>query len=144
MVMQRWIKIAVCLATAVSAAAGAAPPTAPVRDGATGYTVACALGDQPGLRSCSELPSATACAHELDFASQPSTEQTGITFVNRSDLALNIYWLDFQGNLRLYRSLSPGGHFLQQTFIGHNWLVTTSDNQCIGIFKAAPESLAFF
>jgi hypothetical protein len=49
----------------------------------------------------------------------------------------------FRGVRRLYRTLGPGGHAVQQTFIGHNWLVATSE-QCIGIFKAAPESLAFF
>jgi hypothetical protein len=139
-----WTRVALCFATAASATAGADLPTPPVRDGAAGYTVACSLVDQPGLHTCADLPSAAACVRELDFASQPSSERTGMTFVNRTDGALNIYWLDFQGNRRLYRSLSPGGHAAQPTFIGHNWLVATSDDRCIGIFKAAPQSLAFF
>jgi hypothetical protein len=140
----RWVNITVCFATALSATgeAQSAPPA--VRDGAAGYTVACALVDQPGLRSCADLPAAAACAREPELASQPSTETTGMTFVNRSDRAVTIYWLDFRGARRLYRTLSPGGHLVQQTFIGHNWLVATSDDLCVGIFKAAPESLAFF
>jgi hypothetical protein len=68
----------------------------------------------------------------------------GHDVVNRTEGALNIFWLDFQGSRRLYRSVSAGGHATQPTFIGHKWLVATSDDRCIGIFKAAPESLAFF
>ena len=118
-------------------------PAAP-QDGAAGYTVACALSDQRGLQSCAELPEAQACAQEPDFASRASREATGMVFVNRSDAAIRVYWMDFQGYRQLYRSLAPGARFSQSTFIGHYWLVTTATQQCIGIFKAAPESLAFF
>lgn len=135
--------IALAMSVAIAASASADAPAASVRDGAAGYTVACALLDQPGMRSCVDLPAAAACAREPDFASRPSSEATGMTFVNRSDRAVYIYWLDFHGDRRLYRTLAPGGKAVQQTFIGHNWLVATAE-QCIGIFKAAPESLAFF
>jgi hypothetical protein len=93
--------------------AGAGSSGRPVRDGTTGYTVACTLAvDQPGMRSCTDLPTATACAREPDFA---------FAQFDGSD------WND-----------------VQQTFVGHNWVVTMSDGQCVGIFKAAPESFAFF
>jgi hypothetical protein len=114
------------------------------RDGAAGYTIACALTDQPGLQSCADLPQAQACAQEPDFASRASKEATGMLFVNRSAAAVRIYWMDFQGYRQLYRTLAPGARFSQSTFIGHYWLVTNAAQQCIGIFKAAPESLAFF
>jgi hypothetical protein len=134
-----------CVTVLVGAAAAAEPAqTAGLRDGPTGYSVACALSDQPGLKSCADLPAAQACAHEPDYASRPSREPTGMTFVNRSTRALEVYWLDFQGNRRPYRNLAPGGRFHQNTFIGHNWLVATLDGRCLGIFRAAPESLAFF
>jgi hypothetical protein len=45
---------------------------------------------------------------------------------------------------KLYQYLPPGGRHTQQTFIGHNWLVTTLTEECIGIFKGAPQSIAFF
>jgi hypothetical protein len=143
MVTPRLVTFAMSVAIAVATAARADAPAPPVRDGAAGYTVACALVDQPGMRTCTDLPTAAACAREPDFASRPSSEPTGMTFVNRSDRSVYIFWLDFRGERRLYRTLTPGGHTVQQTFIGHNWLVATSE-QCIGIFKAAPESLAFF
>jgi|HubBroStandDraft_3_1064219.scaffolds.fasta_scaffold171757_2 hypothetical protein len=118
-------------------------PAAP-RDGAAGYTVACALTDQPGLQSCADLPEAQACAQEPDFASRASKEATGMVFVNRSGAAIRIYWMDFQGYRQLYRILAPGARFSQSTFIGHYWLVTNAGQHCVAIFKAAPESLAFF
>jgi hypothetical protein len=46
-----------------------------------------------------------------------------MVFANRSNLTVKIYWLDFQGHRRLYRSVPPGDKTTQNTFIGHNWLI---------------------
>ena len=138
-----------CLA-AVALAAVTLPATrlqaqgsAPV-DGPAGYEVACSLHAAPGYRACNELPSARSCESEPNFASRPSKQATGMTFVNRSDEPVKIYWLNFQAERVLYQYLPPGGRHTQKTFMGHNWLVTTLTEQCIGIFKAAPQSVAFF
>jgi hypothetical protein len=117
-------------------------------DGAAGYTIACAMEENdksvPGVRSCADLEAAQRCMHPGDFVSRPSQERTGITVVNRSNMALRLYWLDFQGNWRLYHAVAPGGRIQQNTFIGHNWLIANSGDQCIGVFNAAPISIAFF
>jgi VHL beta domain len=120
--------------------AQASPPV----DGPAGYEVVCSLHAAAGYRACNELPSARSCDAEPNFASRPSKQPTGMTFVNRSDEPVKIYWLNFQGERVLYQYLPPGGRHTQKTFMGHNWLVTTLAEQCIGIFKAAPESVAFF
>src|SRR5579863_991194 len=120
-----------------------AQPPAPV-DGPAGYEVACSLHPASGYRSCSDLASAQACASEPNYASRPSKEHTGITFVNRSDEPVKIYWLSFQGERKFYQYLPPGGRHTQPTFIGHYWLVASLSEQCIGIFKGAPQSIAFF
>jgi hypothetical protein len=120
-----------------------AQPAAPV-DGPAGYEVACSLHPSSAYRSCSDLASAQSCATEPNFASRPSQEPTGITFVNRSDEPVKIYWLSFQGERKLYQYLPPGGRHTQPTFIGHFWLVASLTEQCIGIFKGAPQSIAFF
>jgi len=96
------------------------------------------------MRSCAELPSAEACKHEGDLASRASREATAMTLVNRSDTTLDLYWLDFRGARRLYQHLTPGSRAKQDTFMGHYWLLATPDGVCVGIFKAAPQSLAFF
>jgi hypothetical protein len=111
-------------------------------------TIACALEEGsksvPGVRNCADLEAAQRCVHSGDFVSRPSQERTGIRFVNRSNTALRLYWLDFQGGLRLYHTVAPGARIQQDTFIGHNWLVATVGDQCIGVFSAAPISIAFF
>jgi hypothetical protein len=132
------------LAMLLSAAVAADTPGPRAQDGPAGYSVACSVADQPGIRSCADLPAAAACAREPDLASRPSRESTAITFVNRSEQSLQIFWLNFQGYRELYHNLVPRGRFDQKTFIGHNWLVATRDGRCVGIFKAQPESVAFF
>jgi len=133
--------------SAPSRAQHAAPEVAPA-DGAAGYTIACAVeaDGKPGprIRSCADLEAAQRCMHPGDFVSRPSQERTGITVVNRSNSALRLYWLDFEGNWRLYHTVASGGRIQQDTFIGHNWLIATIGDQCIGVFNAAPISIAFF
>jgi hypothetical protein len=135
-----WLGVAASLSTAATAD----PPTRNVAEGPAGYTVACALDDQPGMRSCADLPAAAACGHEPDLASRASNEATAMTFVNRSDQTVELYWLDFRGSRKFYQHLVPGARTTQQTFMGHYWLVASPDGVCIAVFKAAPESLAFF
>jgi len=110
-------------------------------DGPAGYEVACSIHSWPNFRACNELPSARLCESEAKFASRPSKDATGITFVNRSDEPVKVYWLN---SGRAKAVPIAGGRHTQQTFIGHNWLVTTLTEECIGIFKGAPQSIAFF
>ncbi len=117
------------------------------RDGPAGYTMACAIGTAagtPAVRHCAELGAAQRCEHEAEMASHPSQETTGLTIVNRSDEPIKVYWLTFSGLRRFYQSVAPGQRVVQQTFIGHNWMVTNGRGECIGIFNAAPISIAFF
>jgi hypothetical protein len=113
-------------------------------DGPRGYAVACSIHSSSDFHPCTDLPSAKYCIEEMSFASAQSRDPTGMTFVNRSNEPIKIYWLDFRAMRTLYRFLPPGDKISQQTYIGHNWLVSTMADQCIGIFKAAPESIAFF
>lgn len=118
-----------------------AQPTAPA-DGPAGYDVACSIQASSGIRDCEEVPSAQSCDSESDYASRASNESTDIAFVNRSDQPVKVYWLNFQGRRVLYEKyLPPGGRRAQQTFVGHNWLVATLGEQCIGIFKTESSAI---
>ncbi len=124
-----------------------AQDTPDLPDGPAGYTMACAIGTAagtPAVRHCAELGAAQRCEHEAELASHPSQEATDLTIVNRSDEPIKLYWLTFSGLRRLYHSLAPGERVVQQTFIGHNWMITNGRGECIGIFNAAPISIAFF
>jgi VHL beta domain/WXXGXW repeat (2 copies) len=109
-------------------------------NGAARYDVACSIQDSSGPRSCA-VPSSSSCDAESYDASLPSPQSTGITFINRGDSPVKVYWLNFQGNRVLYQSLPPGGRYTQPTFYGHNWLVATMSEQCLGVFKTSPESI---
>jgi hypothetical protein len=110
-----------------------------VADGAARYDVACSIQDSSGSRSC-ESPSTSSCDAESYDASLPSSESTGISFINRGDKPVKVYWLNFQGSRVLYQSLPPGGRYAQPTFNGHNWLVATMSDECLAVFKTSPGS----
>jgi len=61
-----------------------------------------------------------------------------ITFVNRSDQSVNVYWLDFGGNRQLYKTLEAGGAYKQQTFLTHPWLVTDANAQPWNVYMPEP------
>jgi hypothetical protein len=122
------------------AAAALALPDMPLHAQPAGYDIACSIQAASGSRACDEAPPERSCDTTADYASQPSREATDITFVNRGEQPVKLYWLNFKGDRVLYRDLPPGGRQVQQTYIGHNWLVTTSTEQCIGIFETAPPS----
>jgi hypothetical protein len=119
-----------------------AQQSAALADGPAGYDIACSIQAAAGFQDCGEPPQGHSCDVEANYASQPSQESTGITFVNRSDKPVRIYWLNFRGERILYKSLPPGGRLAQQTFVGHNWLVATATEQCIGIFETVSQSVA--
>jgi VHL beta domain/WXXGXW repeat (2 copies) len=122
------------------AAAALALPDIRVHAQPAGYDIACSIQASSGFRACDEPPPERSCDAAADYASQPSRDATDMTFVNRGDKPVKLYWLNFKGERVLYQNLPPGARQVQQTFVGHNWLVTTSSDQCLGIFETAPPS----
>jgi len=116
------------------------PPSADV-------TISCAIdhaASPPGVRECARLGAAQRCEHVTDFPSHPTQEPTGLTIVNRSAQTIRLYWLDGSAARALYGTLQPGRLLRQPSRIGANWMVTTLEGRCIGIFNAAPVAIAFF
>jgi hypothetical protein len=143
----RGIVPVMALGLLLSSTAPAQTSSSPGAAEASDYTLACAIAGAPGMaavRPCAELGAAQRCRHESDFSSRPSQERTGMTIVNRSGHALKLYWLNFSGARKLYRTVSPGDQVTQQTFLGHNWLIETAEGDCVGIFNASPAAIAFF
>src|SRR5271154_942474 len=111
------------MAIAVAAAALMLPaarlhaqqPAAPIT-AAAGYDIGCSIQAASGFQDCGTPQPGQTCDVAANYASQPSRESTQITFVNRSDRPVKVYWLNFRGERILYRSLPPGGLFAQQTF----------------------------
>ena len=77
------------------------------------------------------------CSDEAALPCPQSNAATTIEFVNAGGEKVDIYWLDIGGQRRLWGNpLEPGHSNLQNTFVGHNWLVADSQGHSIAIFRA--------
>ena len=74
------------------------------------------------------------CSDEGAIHSVPSTSEELFTFVNNSSTTLEIIWLNFGGSRQLYDVLGPGQSYNVDTYIGHDWLISSSGSGCVGIF----------
>ena len=74
---------------------------------------------------------------------RPSTrtgEETSITFINRTDAAVEVYWIDADGQRRQYATIPAGGEHRQHTFAGHVWLVAQKDGNKTSVFVATEDA----
>jgi len=68
------------------------------------------------------------------ISSSPTPVTTRIVFLNESKELRKIYWLDFKGGRQRYGELKPGERVEQETFLGHAWLVTDSQDNALGLY----------
>jgi dipeptidyl aminopeptidase/acylaminoacyl peptidase len=72
--------------------------------------------------------------------SRDSAADTEVTFENRLDETVRLFWID-SGNGRVpYGTLRPGEKRTQHTFAGHVWLVTGMNTNIIAVFEAEDTS----
>lgn len=45
-----------------------------------------------------------------------------VRFINRSNVEVEVKWVDFDGQLQLYKILDPNQHFDCDTFVDHAWV----------------------
>ena len=50
------------------------------------------------------------------------------------DRTASLYWIDFDGNRKLYATIPPNGRHVQGTFRGHVWISENSYGHCDVIF----------
>ncbi len=63
-----------------------------------------------------------------------SNQPITITFVNNSGMFRHIDWIDYQGNPVNYRSLNSGESYVQETYVGHPWMIANGPGDCVDIF----------
>ena len=64
---------------------------------------------------------------------------TEISFVNKTDETLNIYWVGQVESPTGYGSVAAGKSIDQHTYAGHVWLVSNSNDKPLGIYEATNE-----
>ncbi len=67
-----------------------------------------------------------------DFQSEVSEEEAFLRFKNDSEASRYVFWIDFEGKPRLYKSLKPGEEYSTKTYMGHQWVVTDNAGTPLG------------
>ena len=65
---------------------------------------------------------------------QGATCFTYVKFTNSSSQTINVYWVNSYGNEVLYKTLSSGYSYWQQTYYGHSWRVRNSSGALLKSF----------
>jgi dipeptidyl-peptidase 4 len=69
-------------------------------------------------------------------ASRRTGEETSLRFKNRTGAAVQLFWVDTQGERQSYGRLAAGESREQHTYAGHLWLVTDATGKALAAFEA--------
>jgi len=86
-------------------------------------------------RAISSLP-----AYRRLRSSRRTGAETSITFINRTEKDVEVYWVDAERKRRKYATVAPGAQHVQHTFAGHVWLVTDTEGETLAVFVATEEA----
>lgn len=67
-------------------------------------------------------------AEEKGIRSINANEKAAMRFMNQSGRTTKVYWLDYQGNRKHYKTLRDREAYDQQTFLAHPWLITDEND----------------
>jgi len=71
----------------------------------------------------------------IPAASPRSNEPTAVVFWNHRSREVSLAWVDFDGARKHYATLAPGAKHVQQTYVGHVWVVSERE-ATVGAFVA--------
>jgi hypothetical protein len=74
-----------------------------------------------------------ACTLEGKFKALVSTQPFTMVFSNQTGGDVSLYWLDYNGQRKLYGKIENGKARAQPTFITHPWLIADAKDACIEI-----------
>ena len=66
-----------------------------------------------------------------------SGDNTTIIFHNQMKQKVKIYWIEYNGKLKIYGEIAPGGTREQNTFSTASWLVTDMEGTYLGYFRTS-------
>ncbi|HSI10989.1 MAG TPA: prolyl oligopeptidase family serine peptidase [Chthoniobacter sp.] len=62
--------------------------------------------------------------------------ETTVHFLNRTNEAVDLFWIDAQGNRKPYGHINAGDETTQKTFAGHVWLISDGMGQTLAVLEA--------
>jgi dipeptidyl aminopeptidase/acylaminoacyl peptidase len=69
-------------------------------------------------------------------ASRRTGPETSLTFINRTQGEVELFWLNTDGERQSYGKLNAGAEREQHTFAGHVWLATDDRGRTVSVFQA--------
>lgn len=81
-----------------------------------------------------DVAEADSCRKFGRVKSRNTGQAVSIRFSNRTSSYRMVMWLDYDGRPVEYKALNPGDSYVQQTFVGHPWMVTDGPGNCKEIF----------
>ena len=73
------------------------------------------------------------CPSEAAIRSLSDTERTRISFRNERARSIHVFWIDYEGQRQLYRTLAPGQSAAFQTFATHQWVIADASGSCLSV-----------
>jgi hypothetical protein len=67
-------------------------------------------------------------AEEKGLKSTSGDVEASVKFVNKSKQTVKVYWLDYDGERKLYQTLKEDESYDQMTYLTHPWLVTDEND----------------
>ena len=72
--------------------------------------------------------------------SQGTDVDAVVTFENQTGGDILYYWIDFEGNARLFGEVAANALYKQSTYVGHVWLVKNRKGKNLAVFSAVEET----
>lgn len=76
------------------------------------------------------------CTAEPQLKSTAGPEPVEIMIKNYLAAPIQVYWLNFEGRRVFYFALGPKQYYVQKTYQGHVWVLTSKSGDCLQIVKA--------
>ena len=93
-----------------------------------------------GENGATEVPIGLAEAFLLkrsdDTLSRDHGGEANVLFINNSEMAVDVAWIDREGDLAKYATLKPGDRHRQHTFNGHLWVIKDAEGAEYGRYVA--------
>jgi hypothetical protein len=81
-----------------------------------------------------------ACSELANLRSGEGAGSTNVVFRNQKSSLVNLFWVNHQGQPKLWTMIAPGKTVAAPTHPTHVWLVMNDQNQCLVVFRAGPQN----
>jgi hypothetical protein len=89
------------------------------------------------------VAAAPSCRRFGKIRSLRSRTPVNVRFHNHTPGQRTVMWIDFNGQPVEYKILAPGESYVQQTYVGHPWMVTDGPGNCKQLFVPQRDTRRF-